>query len=99
MRSAPRRPGDGQLVAAGNGGRTVDRVVLIDDHALFRAGVRSELEGRVEIVGEAGTVEEAVALIEQTKPDVALLDVHMPDGGGVAVARRCPDTCFLALSV
>jgi DNA-binding NarL/FixJ family response regulator len=77
----------------------VRRVVLVDDHALFRAGVRSELEGRVEVVGEAGTVEEAVALIESTKPDVVLLDVHMPDGGGVAVATRCPDACFLALSV
>jgi DNA-binding NarL/FixJ family response regulator len=75
------------------------RVVLVDDHALFRAGVRSELEGRVDVVGEAGTVDEAVALIEQTKPDVVLLDVHMPDGGGVEVARRLPDTCFLALSV
>jgi DNA-binding NarL/FixJ family response regulator len=74
-------------------------VVLVDDHGLFRAGVRSELEGRVEVVGEAGTVEEAVALIEATKPDVVLLDVHMPDGGGVEVARRLPDTCFLALSV
>jgi DNA-binding NarL/FixJ family response regulator len=77
----------------------VRRVVLVDDHALFRAGVRSELEGRVEVVGEAGTVEEAVMLIESAKPDVVLLDVHMPDGGGVAVATRCPDTCFLALSV
>jgi DNA-binding NarL/FixJ family response regulator len=74
-------------------------VVLVDDHALFRAGVRSELEGRVEIVGEAGTVEDAVALIESAKPDVVLLDVHMPDGGGVEVARRCPDACLLALSV
>jgi DNA-binding NarL/FixJ family response regulator len=77
----------------------VRRVVLVDDHALFRAGVRSELEGHVEIVGEAGGVEEAVALIAETKPDVVLLDVHMPDGGGVAVAKRCPDVCFLALSV
>ena len=78
------------------------RVVLVDDHALFRAGVRSELEGRVEVVGEAGTVEEAVALIEATEPDVVLLDVHMPDGGGVAVARRLSGRDgirFLALSV
>jgi DNA-binding NarL/FixJ family response regulator len=75
------------------------RVVLVDDHALFRAGVRSELEGRVEVVGEAGTVDEAVALIEAVQPDVVLLDVHMPDGGGAAVVRRCPDACFLALSV
>jgi DNA-binding NarL/FixJ family response regulator len=77
----------------------VRRVVLVDDHGLFRAGVRSELEGRVEVVGEAGSVDEAVALIEATKPDVVLLDVHMPDGGGVEVARRLPDVCFLALSV
>jgi DNA-binding NarL/FixJ family response regulator len=73
--------------------------VLVDDHGLFRAGVRSELEGRVEVVGEAGTVDEAVTLIEATQPDVVLLDVHMPDGGGVEVARRLPDVCFLALSV
>ena len=78
------------------------RVVLVDDHALFRAGVRSELEGRVDVVGEAGTVDEAVALIEKTKPDVVLLDVHMPDGGGVEVARRLggrDGIRFLALSV
>jgi DNA-binding NarL/FixJ family response regulator len=75
---------------------------LVDDHALFRAGVRSELEGRVDVVGEAGTVAEAVALIEETKPDVVLLDVHMPDGGGVEIARRWggrDDVRFLALSV
>jgi len=78
----------------------VRRVVLVDDHALFRAGVRSELEGRVEVVGEAGTVEEAVALIAETKPDVVLLDVHMPEGGGVAVVQQVGGgTCFLALSV
>jgi len=79
----------------------VRRVVLVDDHALFRAGVRSELEGRVEIVGEAGTVEEAVALITAMKPDVVLLDVHMAEGGGVEVARRVggDSVRFLALSV
>jgi DNA-binding NarL/FixJ family response regulator len=79
------------------------RVVLVDDHALFRAGVRSELEGRVAIVGEAGGVEEAVALIAEAKPEVVLLDVHMPDGGGVAVVQRTlaadASACFLALSV
>ena len=63
------------------------RVVLVDDHALFRAGVRAELAGRVELVGEAGTVAEAVAVIERERPEVVLLDVHMPDGGGVAVLR------------
>jgi DNA-binding NarL/FixJ family response regulator len=78
------------------------RVVLVDDHTLFRAGVRAELAGRVDLVGEAGGVEEAVALIERERPDVVLLDVHMPDGGGVAVLQRAGGggpTRFLALSV
>ena len=81
------------------------RVVLVDDHAIFRAGVRSELAGGVEVVGEAGTVDEAVTCIAELEPDVVLLDVHMPDGGGVEVIRRTaaadppPPTRFLALSV
>jgi DNA-binding NarL/FixJ family response regulator len=78
-------------------------VVLVDDHRLFRAGVRSELGNAVEVVGEAGTVPEAVALVLAQQPDVVLLDVHMPDGGGRAVlagvAGRVPTTRFLALSV
>jgi DNA-binding NarL/FixJ family response regulator len=79
------------------------RVLVVDDHELFRAGVRAELEGRVEIVGTAATVDEAVALIGSEQPDVVLLDVHMPDGGGAAVIRRATEagapTRFLALSV
>src|SRR4051794_11238893 len=76
------------------------RVVVVDDHALFRAGVRTELEDLVEIVGDAATVDDAVARIDELKPDVVLLDVHMPDGGGVEVIRRTSaETCFLALSV
>ncbi len=78
------------------------RVVLVDDHALFRAGVRAELDGRVDLVGEAGTVAEAVAVIERERPDVVLLDVHMPEGGGVAVLRAtggADGPRFLALSV
>ena len=63
----------------------MNRVVLVDDHALFRAGVRGELDGLVEIVGEAGTIADAIAVIREQRPDVVLLDVHMPDGGGVAV--------------
>lgn len=82
---------------------TAVRVAIVDDHALFRAGVRSELEGRVEVVGDAATVEEAVELIAAQRPDVVLLDVHMPDGGGIEVIRRCaepaPSVRFLALSV
>ncbi len=82
------------------------RVFLVDDHGLFRAGVRAELDSitdEVEVVGEAGTVGEAVAGIAHKKPDVVLLDVHMPDGGGAEVLRRSrpdnPEVVFLALSV
>jgi DNA-binding NarL/FixJ family response regulator len=78
------------------------RVAIVDDHGLFRAGVRAELEGHVELVGEAATVQDAVALVTAERPDVVLLDVHMPDGGGVAVIHGstddAPDTLFLALS-
>ncbi len=64
------------------------RVVIVDDHHLFRSGVRAELGEELEVVGDAGTVEEAVAMIRQQRPDVVLLDVHMPDGGGVEVITR-----------
>ena len=78
-------------------------VVIVDDHELFRAGVRAELEALIEVRGEAGTVEGAVASILREKPDVVLLDVHMPGGGGVEVirqvARERPAQRFLALSV
>jgi DNA-binding NarL/FixJ family response regulator len=80
----------------------VTRVAIVDDHGLFRAGVRAELEDHVELVGEAATVDAGVALVIDQRPDVVLLDVHMPDGGGVAVIRgsadAAPDTLFLALS-
>jgi len=79
------------------------RVVLVDDHGMFRAGVRSELGERVNVVGEAGDPAEAVRVIRETTPDVVLLDVHMPDGGGQSVLETIgsslPDTRFLALSV
>jgi len=79
------------------------RVVLVDDHAMFRAGVRSELGDRVSVVGEAGDPASAIATIRASTPDVVLLDVHMPDGGGLAVIEAIgsslPDTSFLALSV
>jgi DNA-binding NarL/FixJ family response regulator len=79
------------------------RIVLVDDHALFRAGVRGELGDAVEIVGEAGSVAEAVPLIRELDPEVVLLDVHLPDGGGEAViagvAQERPGVKFLALSV
>ena len=80
------------------------RVLIVDDHQLFRTGVRAELEPFLEVAGEAGSVDEAVDAIATHAPDVVLLDVHMPDGGGVEVIRRTAaqtDTppCFLALSV
>jgi DNA-binding NarL/FixJ family response regulator len=79
------------------------RVVIVDDHGLFRAGVRTELDGLVEVVGDAGTVDDAVRAIGEADPDVVLLDVQMPDGGGAEVIRRVaprqPAVRFLALSV
>jgi DNA-binding NarL/FixJ family response regulator len=88
--------------AAGTGSSR-PRVVIVDDHAMFRAGVRSELGTSVEIVGEAASVAEAVAVIDHLRPDVVLLDVHLPDGGGPAVVAatlgRNPNLRFLALSV
>jgi DNA-binding NarL/FixJ family response regulator len=78
-------------------------VILVDDHAMFRSGVRAELGDRVEVVAEAGDPAAAIAAIRQHRPDVVLLDVHMPDGGGLAVLQgigsELPDTRFLALSV
>ena len=79
------------------------RVLIVDDHQLFRSGVRAELERHLEITGEAGTVDDAVSAIETDDPEVVLLDVHMPDGGGVEVIRRAAERdlrpCYLALSV
>lgn len=77
------------------------KVVLVDDHAMFRSGVRTEIENKVDIVGEANDVPSAVKVISETKPDVVLLDVHMPGGGGEAVIKNVqdPDVKFLALSV
>ena len=79
------------------------RVVVVDDHRLFRAGVRTELGDSVDVLAEAGSVAEAVPLIKELDPDVVLLDVHLPDGGGQAViaqvAPERPGVRFLALSV
>lgn len=80
------------------------QVFLVDDHKLFRTGVRAEIGSRVHIVGEAGDVDEAIQGIRRTKPDVVLLDVHLPGGGGQEViagvrAEGMEDTTFLALSV
>ncbi len=84
-------------------------IVIVDDHAMFRRGVRAELEsagrGLVTVLAEAADVDEAVAAVSTHHPDVVLLDVHLPGGGGVEVMRRVglsgasPDTRYLALSV
>lgn len=79
------------------------RVYLVDDHRLFLSGVKSELRVGFEVVGTASDVDTAIAGIRRTRPDVVLLDVHMPGGGGrtviEAVGKERPDTKFLALSV
>jgi DNA-binding NarL/FixJ family response regulator len=78
------------------------RVVLVDDHQMFRTGVKAELGSGIEVVGEAGDVDSAVNVIKSAEPDVVLLDVHLPGGGGIEVLRRLHGTVtarFLALSV
>jgi DNA-binding NarL/FixJ family response regulator len=81
----------------------VTKVFIVDDHQLFLAGVRTELAGRVELVGEAYEVDTAIRGVRESKPDVVLIDVHMPGGGGLAVIEAVkethPDVKFLALSV
>ncbi|HET9974376.1 MAG TPA: response regulator transcription factor [Streptosporangiaceae bacterium] len=81
---------------------SMPRVVLVDDHGIFRSGVRSELGRQVEVVGEAEDVQPAITLISELKPDVVLLDVHLPGGGGQAVIESVksshPEVKFLALS-
>jgi DNA-binding NarL/FixJ family response regulator len=78
-------------------------VFLVDDHALIRSGIRTELGNQVELVGEADEVQAAIEMIIERTPDVVLLDVHMPDGGGRAVLEGVichqPSVKFLALSV
>jgi DNA-binding NarL/FixJ family response regulator len=87
--------------SAGPGQRP--RVFLVDDHHLFRAGVRAELGDAVEVVGEADEVSAAVEMIVERRPEVVLLDVHLPHGGGQSVIEEvrlsAPEVRFLALSV
>lgn len=84
-------------------GGTAPRVFLVDDHELFRAGVKNELGSSVEVIGEADDVAPAIELIGERIPDVVLLDVHLPGGGGHAVVKAVksehPEVKFLALSV
>ena len=95
---APDQPAPGQPAQA----RDRPRVFIVDDHGLFRAGVRAELGDQVEVVGEADDVGPAIALIPRYLPDVVLLDVHLPGGGGqlvvTALKAAQPQVRFLALS-
>ncbi len=79
------------------------RVVVVDDHAMFRSGVKHDIGGRVQLVGEGEDVPTAVAAILAAMPDVVLLDVHLPGGGGIEVIKQVtatePSMKFLALSV
>ena len=79
------------------------RVVLVDDHRMFRTGVRAEIGAQLEVVGEAEDAPSAIRVVKATRPNVVLLDVHLPGGGGAEVMRRVgarlPETRFLALSV
>ncbi|MDI2126802.1 LuxR C-terminal-related transcriptional regulator [Yinghuangia seranimata] len=88
--------------AGGGGDGALVRVVLVDDHRMFRTGVRAEIGDRVDVVGEADDVASAVAVVRAELPEVVLLDVHLPGGGGVEVLKQCADlkqVRFLALSV
>jgi DNA-binding NarL/FixJ family response regulator len=89
--------------ASGPGRAGRPRLFLVEDHAVFRAGVRAELGEAVDVVGEADEVAAAVELINERVPDVVLLDVHLPGGGGRAVLEGVlphhPEVQFLALSV
>ncbi len=79
------------------------RVVIVDDHAMFRSGVKHDIGSRVHIVGEGEDVPTGVAAVVRARPDVVLLDVHLPGGGGVEVLKQVhatePEIKFLALSV
>src|SRR5690606_1173179 len=90
-----RRPGDSRAPLPGRLGGMGDlralRVVVADDHQIWRSGLRADLGDGFAVVGEAADAEEAVAVIRREKPDLVVCDLHMPGGGGIAVARQCSD--------
>lgn len=65
------------------------RVVLVDDHPIWRSGVRSDLGGNFHVVGEASDAGEAIEVIRSTRPDLVVCDLNMPGGGGIEVAKTC----------
>jgi DNA-binding NarL/FixJ family response regulator len=76
------------------------RVVLVDDHPIWRSGVRTDLGANFHVVGEAGDADEAIAVIRATTPDLVVCDLHMPNGGGIKVAKTCgEDTKIVMLTV
>ena len=76
------------------------RVVLADDHPIWRSGVRADLGSNFHVVGEAGDADEAIRVIRSTQPDLVVCDLHMPNGGGIKVAKTCgEDTRIVMLTV
>jgi DNA-binding NarL/FixJ family response regulator len=76
------------------------RVVLADDHPIWRSGVRTDLGSNFQVVGEAGDADEAIEVIRATKPDLVVCDLHMPNGGGIKVAKTCgEETSIVMLTV
>jgi DNA-binding NarL/FixJ family response regulator len=76
------------------------RVVLADDHPIWRSGVRADLGGNFHVVGEASDADEAIAVIRATAPDLVVCDLHMPNGGGIKVAKTCgEETKIVMLTV
>ncbi|MEZ5407816.1 MAG: response regulator transcription factor [Acidimicrobiales bacterium] len=90
------------MTAGGDGRRWLShvRVVLADDHPIWRSGVRADLGENFQVVGEAGDAESAVRVIRETSPDLVVCDLHMPNGGGIRVARECGElTTIVMLTV
>ncbi|HWS45603.1 MAG TPA: response regulator transcription factor, partial [Acidimicrobiia bacterium] len=76
------------------------RVVLADDHSIWRSGVRADLGEGFHVVGEAGDADEAIAVIRREKPELVVCDLNMPNGGGLKVAKECGEqTCIVMLTV
>ena len=73
------------------------RVVIADDHQIWRSGVRSDLGSNFHVVGEAGDADEAIEVITRTKPDLVVCDLHMPNGGGIKVAKTCGETTRIVM--